>query len=64
MNKYNEMLSATGACTTVEALRRVLMGSTCSVEGSELPPVKFQPIKKESRTIIVGRVKVPTVSTA
>ena len=26
MNKYNEMLSATGACSTVEALRRVLMG--------------------------------------
>jgi len=30
-----------------------------TVEGSEFLPVKFQPIKKESHTIIVGRVKIP-----
>ena len=61
MNNHNEMLSSTGACTTV-TLRLALTVELWIVEGDELPPVKFQPIKKEGKTIVVGRVKVPTVS--
>ena len=32
--------------------------------GDSLPPVKFQPIKKDGNVVIVGRVKIPTPTTA
>ncbi|KIM33206.1 hypothetical protein M408DRAFT_150671 [Serendipita vermifera MAFF 305830] len=32
--------------------------------GDSLPPVKFQPIKKDGSVVIVGRVKIPTPVTA